>query len=177
MRITTYILRCLGAFALLAMLVVAGCDSNGESDSDFAVFTQGSWNVQRLAWRNDGGSSFNDITTRLYGEYESVIFTFADNDTQGRRFELFLGRSGDGADRSIVGDVDIDGSDDAIVLIPEGTSLDLFLDYEIEGADRIVLRAEEQDGSGLIEQLFANNTYGEFIDVEIVFGRGAPSAN
>ncbi len=159
----------IAAVLLPASLLMAGCDSSEVDESDYAAFTQGAWQVGRLAIRTSDGGSFTPITERLRAEYVSVLFTFVENDTQGRRFEIFfVERGSEAGSRSVLGDVQIDGESDVLILFPDAAAADVIFEYVLGSTTRITLRTEYDDGGRLLDLLFDQHPFGEYVDVEVV---------
>ncbi len=161
------------AALLGAGLALAGCDSSEIDESDYAVF-EGTWSIESLSYRDDEDNSFIDITALLYAEYSDALFFFADNDTEGRQFELSLNRDG-GADREIIGDVQINGESDTLVLFTGGdASAEVVFDYVFDASVRITLRAKNVYGGYLLDLLFGpDNAFGEFVEVRMILTKNS----
>lgn len=161
--------------ALLAFFA-AGCDSNEENESEFARFEAASWTVTRIEIRSGANDDlFSDITGLLNAEYEQVVFAFFENDTRGRRFNIVGNADESGQDVELRGDFRLDADDNEATFLPDAREA-MFADYAFESTTRVTLDFEDQYGGFLLDFLFGDNDFGEFVDARLVIEQSGLSA-
>ncbi len=126
--------------ALLILLTLPGCDSDG--DGEDAAFFGGSWELTEIVADQD------DLTALVLARFNEVIFTFVE-DT--RTFAFLADVEGTGEDVVITGAFQVDDADSFLILTSNALPNPVILRYQIFG-DRVVFTARQN--RDLLDLLF-----------------------